>query len=502
MLKKTSVLIYLLFSLGLLSAQNLSKPNVGSIKLRNAGAIFQNGTVKGYFNFYNLEKSDRKNNNYQLTITDENLREINSINITRPSYYLLVDGVFNGESFGFLFYDAKEKSIELIAYDKTLKETGKQIKKLTNKFGNAIYAYMAQGHEASQAFLKAVPNKGFLYYGIKDDSKSDFEIEMYDNAMKRTWVAYGPDDDYDFENANEALQDELYSGSIIMKRKNMMSMDLEVDLLVQNISDGKTLFRVPMTTSKYSVAIAEIFFEKDKQQFLIFGEYFDKNEKILKAQTLGFIAITLDMKGKIISEKTNSWSSDIKKLVDAKDKDKFDDTYILFHDFIRTADGQIFAVGEQYKKAGVPMAAMKLNIYDMVLFQFDANFAIKKVSVFEKDKNSFGLPQGLLVFSSKLLSYIAKSQGAFDFVFTQVSQDKNTFVVNYINYDREKGEKSKNVLGSIVYTPEKTLTVDKLALNRKSSDYFVYQAKEGYILISEYFAKEKRLDSRLEKINY
>jgi hypothetical protein len=502
MLKKISVLIFLILSMRLLSAQSLSKPNVGSIKLRNAGAIFQNGIVKGYFNFYNLEKSDRKNNNYQLTITDENLREVNSINITRPSYYLLVDGVFNGESFAFLFYDAKEKSIELIAYDKTLKESGKQIKKLDNKFANGVYAYMAQGHEASQAFLKAVPNKGFLYYGIKDDSKSDFEIELYDNTMKRKWVAYGPDDDYDFENAGEALQDELYSGSVIMKRKNLMSMDLEMDLLVQNISDGKTVFRVPIATSKYNISLAEIFFEKDKQQFLIFGEYFDKNEKMLKAQSLGFITIALDMKGKIVSEKVNSWSADIKKLVDTKDKNKFDDTFILFHDFIRTADGQIFAVGEQYKKAGIPMAAMKLNIYNMVLFQFDPNFVIKKVNVFEKDKNSFDLPQGMMVFSSKLLSYIAKSQGAFDYVFTQVSKDKNTFVVNYINYDREKGEKSKNVLGSIVYTPEKTLTVDKLSLNRKSSDYFVYQAKEGYILISEYFAKDKRLDSRLEKINY
>jgi hypothetical protein len=58
------------------------------------------------------------------------------------------------------------------------------------------------------------------------------------------------------------------------------------------------------------------------------------------------------------------------------------------------------------------------------------------------------------------------------------------------------------MLGSVIYTPEKTFVVDKLALNRSSSEYFISRAKEGYVLVTEYFKKEKRLDSRLEKLNY
>lgn len=108
----------------------------------------------------------------------------------------------------------------------------------------------------------------------------------------------------------------------------------------------------------------------------------------------------------------------------------------------------------------------------------------------------------MLVSSSKMLSYIAKAFGGFDYVFNQTSPDKSTFVITYINYDREKGEKGKNILGSIIYTPEKVFTVDQLPLTRKSSIYFVYRAKEGYVLVSEYFPKEKRIDSRLEKLNY
>lgn len=486
----------------LLNAQSFTKSDVISVKVRNSGAIIQNEQVKGYYYFYNLEKKDKKNNNYLLTITDENLREINSVNIVRPNTYLLIDAVFNGESFGFLFYDAREKSLELMGYDRTLKPTEKVTKKLENKYANASFAFIAQGNEPTQAFLVSVPNKGFVYYGISNDAKAEYEIEFYDNKMKRTWASYAKKDEFDFESAGEAFQDNDYLGSVTTKRTGMLSMDVTFELLVQNISDGKTVFKVPMASSKYNLSLAEVFFDASKQQFLVFGEYFNKDEKVLKAASQGFIAVTLDMNGKIIAEKVNPWV-DVKSLVESKDKGKFEETDILFHDFIRTSDGQIFAIGEQYKKSGGYPLPIKINIYNMVIFQFDPQFVIKKVNVFEKQKNIFSLPKGLIMTSSKLLSFIAKAYGGFDYVFTQKSTDKNTFMVSYINYSREQGQrKGTHVLGSIVYTPEKVFTVDNLALTRKSSNYFVYRAKTGYVMVNEYFEKEKRLDSRLEKINY
>lgn len=500
MKKQLFILLLTICSLNAV-AQSLSQASVKTVKLRDSGSIIQNGQVKGYFNFYNLEKKDRKNNNYLLSVTDENLREINSVNIVRPNSYLLVDGVFNENSFGFLFYDVQEGSIEMIAYDKALKQTGKVIKKLENKYANATYAYLAKGNEPMQALFVAVPNKGFLYYGILNDSKCDYEIEFYDNSMKKGWTSRAPKDEFDFENAAEAFQSEEYVGSLIAKRTALLDLNPDFDLLVQNIKDGKALFRIPMTTQKYKTALAEIIFDKDKQQFVLFGEYYNKTDNVIKDQSQGFITLVLDIKGKILSEKTNSWKADITKVVDAKDKEKFENTSILFHDFVRTSDGQLFAIGEQYKKGGTPMA-VKLNVFDMMIFQFDENFAIKKVHVFAKDKNTVPMQPGLLITSSKLLSYIAKSYGGFDFAFTQVPEDRKTFVVTYVNYDREKGEKGKNLLGSIIYTPEKVFTVDKIELSRKSTIYSVYRAKEGYVMVSEYFEKEKRREARLEKLNY
>jgi hypothetical protein len=502
MLKKTIVLSIALCISFLAISQNLSKNEVGTVKLRNSGPIIQDDQVKGYYSFYNLEKKDRKNNNYLLNITDENLKEINSITIVRPSSFMLIESVFNGNSFGFLFYDTREKAIELVSFDKTLKETGKVTKELTNKYASIPYIWIQQGHDQQQPFLLAVPNKGFLYYGIQNESKSEYEIEFYDNSMKRLWVSYAPKDKYDFENAGEAYQGDEFVGSLIGKRTSLFSFDLDFDLLVQSVSDGKPLFRFPMETPKYKISLTDIFFDKAKQQFILFGEYFTKDQNVIKSASVGFAMIALDMTGKIISEKESGWKTDIANLVPAKDKEGFDETSIMFHDFVRTADGQFFAIGEQYKKGGVPMVSPKLSIFNMVIIQFDADFNIKKVNVFEKDKKNVSLPSNMLIGSSKLLAYLVKAMNGFDYVFTQTAPDKKTFISTYINYDKEKGEKSKFVLGAIVYTPEKTFSVDKFPLSTKSTLSFVYRGKPGYVLVNDYFEKEKRLDSHLEKINY
>jgi hypothetical protein len=499
-MKKVLFLVLCTAGAWLTQAQTLSKTDV--IKVRGSGAIVQNGMVRGYYTFYNLEKQDRKNNHFLLSVTDENLHEINSVDIVRPNTYVMIEAAFNGEAFSFLFYDMREKQLELIGYDKTLKETGTITKTLKNRWVAGVYTFIAQGHAPMQAYLVAVPNKGFIYYGIQEESKGDYEIEFYDNTMKKQWVANGnTKDEYIYENAAETFSDENYAGSMILKRKSLFSQDIEVDLLVNSVADGKQLFRVPMETSKYKLSISEVYFDKATQQFTVFAEYFNKTDEIMKALSQGFATVILDIHGKIVSEKANSWA-DIAKNVPAKDKEDFQDRDLMIHDFIRTNDGQIFAIAEQYKKAGNPMTGIKLNIFNMVILQFGSDYTVNKVSIFEKDKNSFSLGQGVMIFNTKMLSYIAKAYGGFDFVYTQPSPDKSTFVASYINYDRERGEKAKNVLGSIIYTPEKTFTVDKLVLNRKSSKYFVYRAKEGYVYVAEYFEKEKRMDSRLEKLNY
>lgn len=510
-------LVVLLFVSGICFAQNLTKTGVLRINVRSAGAIAQDNQVKGYFHFYNVEKVDRKNNNYLLSVSDENLREINSVNIVRPTYYTLVEGAFNGEYFAFLFYDSRNKNIEIVSYDKTLKQTGTVLKKVGNQYAQAAFNLISTGEDASQSYLIPVNNKGFLYYGAQVDSYN-FEIDFYNNTMKKVWSYGAAKNSRKIESAGDIFQDDQFIGSMIATKPGMMSNDLAFELLIQDVQTGKALFRISTVTAKYSLSIGDVYFDKEKQNFVVFGEYFDKKDKEMKSQSLGFMYLMIDMQGKIVGEKINSWAKEISAVTPMNEKGKFEglNANILFHEIIRTSDGQIFVVGEQYKKvasgAGIAsqilfgsnanIATSQINVYNMVIFEFNPDFSIKRAHLFEKDKNIVTLPAGATYLSSKLLSYYAKSIGGFDFVFSQVSSDKKTFSVSYINYDRERGAKAKNILGTIVYTPEKKFVVDKMPLDRKFTNFYVYKAKEGYVMISEYNKKAKTLESRLEKINF
>lgn len=504
-------------------SQVVVKNNITRVSLRNSGSITEQGQVRGYYSFYDLEQTNLNSNNYQLVLYDENLREINSINIVRSRTYGILDGAFNGKAFCFLFYDYKKKVTEMVSYDSALRQTGLSIAPVTNKFSKRQYKVMVQNNLSGE-YLIAVPDKGFMKYGLRGE-KALYQLEFFDNQMKKRWSAEAPGKFKYEEAANSFLQDD-YVGSAITSTNNG-SGNIEKSLIVHRIQDGTTLFNIPLVTKHHNISFSKVYFDQTQQKFIVIGEYYNKIDNVLKAQSLGFTVLTLDMEGKIVDQKLNSWA-DMSKVAPVTAEGKFDGSNVrmVFHDIVRTSDGQFFVVGEQYAKAisgagiaaqgaGLALAVLtgtyissassvQLNIYNMVVLHFNADLSLNKVHLFEKSKTSLQLPPGSSFTSSKQLSAYAKMVDGFDYAYTQTAADGNSFVVAYINFEKggEKGIKSSNVLGSIIYTPEKVFTVDKMPLNRKSSVYRVYEAKEGYVLITEYFQKEKRVESRLEKLNY
>lgn len=514
-MKKNLLLIIFCLAAAFVQAQVLVKQNVKKFTIRGSGTIEQNNQVKGYYTFISVEKKDKNNNTYELALFDENLAQVSSVEIVRPRYYLLVDGAYNGRTFCFLFRDEKKKLNEMITYDRSLKLVSTAFVPDNEYTMSPTQAAMG---DPTQAFLVPIDNKGYMYYGVKT-GKYQYQVVFFTDSLKRKWAAVAPDD-ADVELASDAFQEEEYVGSLIVRKKRIRSKDIDVDLMVQRMNTGEQLFRIPLLTSKYSVSLSSVYFDREKMQFVVFGEYYDKEDKELKAQSLGFISLEIDMKGSIVRETVNSWA-DIGKVapVDAKGKFEKSNMRIMVHDIIKTSDGQFFVVGEQYAKeasglgiasqvlsgmaGGVSQtAAVQLNIYNMVYLQFNPDFSINRMHLFPKDKTEILLPAGAGFMSSKQISFYGRAVGGFDYKYTQQTPGGDTFIVTYIDYDKEKGQKATNVLGSIIYTPEKTLTVDKLKLDRKSTDYFILKAKTGYVMVMEYFRKEKKLESRLEKLNY
>ena len=178
------------------------------------------------------------------------------------------------------------------------------------------------------------------------------------------------------------------------------------------------------------------------------------------------------------------------------------------------ADGKIYGIGESYKKAasgaGIAAAALgsrsssvaKMVIQDMFIFEFSKEFELVDVNVYEKGKTDFDrLPSGGSMASPHLLALMVKAYGGFDYEFTQEAKDGSYFIVGYKDYQKIKGAKNKTVFGAISNV-DGEFSKDEIDLKTEAKSLSVLPAKNGHIMILEYFKKEKKIEMRIEKINF
>lgn len=188
--------------------------------------------------------------------------------------------------------------------------------------------------------------------------------------------------------------------------------------------------------------------------------------------------------------------------------------YVYFHDIVRTDNGSYYFIGEKYRKTlnagGVAMAILSrgatgganLTITDAVIFEFDDAFSLKDIKTFKKGKSVFSGP-GIGLGSPQMQALIAKVFGGFDYEFTQIDSARDRFYVNFIDYERLKGEKNKLAFKTIMHNNEGQFSEDKIYLNKSKGkiSYRVMPAKLGHVMLLEYNKKEKTLQIHLEKLN-
>jgi len=140
----------------------------------------------------------------------------------------------------------------------------------------------------------------------------------------------------------------------------------------------------------------------------------------------------------------------------------------------------------------------KLVITNMLLLQLNDNFELQNAKVYEKNSNVFAIP-GSDFATPHMLALMAKADGAFDYTFTQMGQNKESFMSGYTDYEKSKNYKGL-VFHSISYYDGK-VTNDQINLKTDASNLRIMPAKAGSVLLLEYFKKEKKLQMRMEKIN-
>jgi hypothetical protein len=290
-------------------------------------------------------------------------------------------------------------------------------------------------------------------------------------------------------------------------------------LLGINLFTGRKAFEISTEKEEYKFFPMNISTVQGSTDYMVLGEYYDKDKTVVSDNTLGLAIWIMDNKGNVKIRKYSSWTKDLGKFLNVNEKGRIDQIgYLFFHRIIQTEDGKIFAVGEGYKRTasalGITMTALgalggtvggngvtKLVITDMVLLQFDKLFNFENVKVYEKNHNNFESPNGMGgdFVTPQIMAQIAKTLGRFDFAFTQTDQNHSAFVVGYTDYERNSDYRGMT-FHSISYA-NSNLTTDKINLASKATRSIVLPGKPGSVMILEYFKKEKKLDMRLEKLN-
>jgi hypothetical protein len=517
-LKLTGVLLMLLSLSTMVDAQEYSIDNIGRSRLQNSGTIMEGNLIKGYYYFYKSEKVDRKNNAYEVLILDENLNEKSSERIIEPKHTYMMEASYNGGFLMFKFYDTKSKSVSYRSMDNAGEISDKETRE-ANKY--EIMTYNSSiANDLENSSLHSVNDKLFIDLHNFKEKDYKFAMEGLNNNGEILWT-YEPTNAMKIETGQFLGNSKDQVWIQIAKSKGIMSRAYTFDLLGVN-SDGEEDFRVSLQTSRYNLLAHNASYNKDKDEIVILGEYYDIKDKSMKSDSKGIFVKVLSPDGDEVSEDYISWTRDVASFVSSEDKRELSKYYVFFHNIVQTSDGRILAIGEQYRKqvsaggvaANILAASSgnvttdagmtEIKIGKMIVIELSPEYELTAVDLHDKKPRKEILPQGYGTVSQHLIAKILKSEGSFDYQYMQTNEDKSVVSFAYQDLEKVKGKlRKQSVLNFISYVgSEEEYTTDKLELNSDAFYIWYMPAKPGYILVLEYFRKEKSLEMRLEPINY
>lgn len=516
-MKKTNFSKLLALAIGLLfmrtaMAQTATIDQVMEVELRNSGTIKQGDEVKAYYLFYKEDKIDRKTNQYRLRIMDANLADVTNESIVGPNTLYLMGGTYNGAHLLLKFIDIKDEKFQYRFYDNNGKFV-KQIDAVATKTDIAMTAYMIEHGEYFENTVFPIGSSGFVNIKFTREGKMGYDIQYFGKDRGFLgWTFKSDPASKMVELADFILADEKLLLVQVMKKKTLLSSNMDAFLIGIDIATGKKKFETPLKDATNSFFLLNGLSDPATGQYFIFGQFTELGDNSFKDNSLGFVGLQIDGTGKIVNTSKVTWEKDVAKFLPVNYKGKIEDIgYVYFHKIVKSADGRVYAIGEQYKKAvsagGVALQALgggasafKMVIKDMMVFEFSPEFKLDGVSVFEKNKSNIGLPQGAGASGPQLLATYIKAYGGFDYCYTQVPQENNSFTVCLTDWEKEKGEKGRMTFKSISRNSGEYVT-DKIDLITEATSLRVMEAKPGYVLIAEYNRKLKKLDLHLEKFN-
>ncbi|MGN6645186.1 MAG: DUF6770 family protein [Cytophaga sp.] len=491
-------------------AQKKTINNIQKMSLSNINYIMKDNVVTGYVMLYRVEKVDKANYSYLLSILNSNLEETASKTIIESKSLTLCEADFNGESVLLKFLDNKNSILKYYCYDlNTNLIFQKELPcSAMNKTTLSYYANSESGVEFST--VVSIENSGYVDYNIVKNKSAGYQISFFSSDGKKTWSVDSDVNSKNLELASFLEQNENILLSIVNSRPSLLSQDMTFTVLGIDIAAGKQIFNVGLDDATHKLQPLEAYFDKTTNEIKIMGLYFNPQDNIIKDLSKGMFNIALTLDGKIKSSSYVSWQEGLSKYFKVKDSGKIADLgYFYFHNIIKLNDGSFYAITEQYRKKldGVGMALSNdgvpcsIVMEDMYIMEFTPDFKLKDVTKFDKTVSKYYFDKEGMV-DAQTLAAIVKSAGGFDYQYSLSNKDQSRFFVTYLDLVKDESGKYEFELRYIIKGINEPYSTDKIQLTSSTKYIKALAGKPGYVMIFEYNKKLKSVDLRLEKINY
>ena len=519
------ILIALLLSVFSANAQEASVSNVLNLRTaKHSGQIIEQNKLVGYFIFYTKEKVDRSNTAYEIQMYDDNYNPSSNFEIVRPKNSLLLEMVYNGSVFMLHFYDSKT-GYEFVTFDRSgeMKGSKKLSKDEISKWDlNRVMVNLQS--ETENVSIYPNGDKGFIRSTFTKYKKVGYEIVAYDNEANEVW-SYKSNESSDMLEMVEINDVSAnYLTATVTKKKSITTREMSNYMLLLNLSDGTKITEMSMGDDASGLrSLLKSFLNESKKNITIVGEYYKPNDDIVKDKSQGLYMQEISLDGEDLGITNYAWKGDIDQFVSMTDSDgkKERPFYAFFHDVIVSKNGHIFLIGEQFLKqvsaGGIAMqvaagalggssnaSAFEMLLGDMIVVEFDAKKNLVDFKKVEKKKTNIILPAGMGIYGSTTLGYYIKSLGAFDYSFTSRNKEKDYYDVIYIDANRKEDDKSSksDLMVGVISIKAGKVTENRIPINCESKTWWIQPGKPGFISVSEYYRKEKKIDMRLEKLSY
>lgn len=525
-MKKSLTAFLLLLSVCFAQAQTKVFKEVGEDIQSQVKPIYQDNALVGYVVFTQLEKASADSFNYKLTIMDENLNDIGVVNFRELKLFLygvtfeqdVLCLAYFKSNFYFKEYKSKREYKEARENEKTAVLTqflgldGKiirsntlkvQVKRSEYSGKMAGRSYMGAGSLKS-VHLRNIPGKGFaLLYG--DEQKNT--LVAFNTAGDQIWTR--PVKTFQGASLANMLTAGKYIYVLSKNKPDRGNGDMQLggyEVLGFHTGDSSAPFKHTLK-DKQGNSLSISAFSNDPVTGNLFigggiidprkGNTYQTPRHFARGTFAGLYSLTINgPKKSDVSEVYSYWKDGSQSLFSKKGRNLDNDTYCWYEGVYKDYQGNIFFYGTSYRKKvkvgsivssvvlapvlyGFLIAAFgynKVKIDNTVLLKQNPKGVLSIEKSVEGDPGNFHLNRTMWMFDTR--SYMTAANPETQNTYLIISDKSNFFI--YSN-------NAKKVIRTI---------------RRKEGNYFtyIYPAKEGHIMVSEYNRRERSTTVSIEAL--